>query len=121
MLGITNYSKGPLRLVTLSGFASALVCVLVAFVYLVYKLLYWDRFGAGTAPLVIGIFFFASIQLIFLGIIGEYVGAIHTFVQNRPLVFERERINFEFAPGEPLPESEVSANSTVMHETAVAP
>lgn len=102
MLGITNHSKVPLRLVTFTGFFSAFICTLVGFAYLIYKLLFWDRFTAGMAPLVIGIFFFASIQLIFLGIIGEYVGAIHTFVQNRPLVFEKERINFEYGPREPL-------------------
>jgi polyisoprenyl-phosphate glycosyltransferase len=106
MLGITNYSKVPLRLVTLSGFASACLSVLVGLGYFVYKLLFWNRFTTGMAPLVIGISFFASIQLIFLGIIGEYVGAIHTFVQNRPLVFEKERINFEYGPGEPLREAE---------------
>jgi glycosyltransferase involved in cell wall biosynthesis len=101
MLGITSHSKAPLRLATFSGFLSAVLCVLVGFGYFAYKLIFWNRFNAGVAPLVIGIFFFASIQLIFLGIIGEYVGAIHTIVQNRPLVFEKERINFEYGPGEP--------------------
>ena len=95
MLGITSLSKVPLRMVTLSGFASAAVCALVALGYLAYKLLYWDRFSVGVAPLVIGIFFFSSIQLISVGIIGEYIGAIHTQVHKRPLVVERERINFE--------------------------
>src|SRR6202012_3756442 len=76
MLGITNLSKVPLRLVTLSGFASAALCVLVGFSYLVYKLLFWDRFSVGMAPLVIGIFFFSSIQLISVGILGEYIGSI---------------------------------------------
>ncbi len=102
MLGITNHSKVPLRLATLSGFASAFLSVLVGIGYLIYKLIFWNRFTAGMAPLMIGLFFFASIQLIFLGIIGEYVGAIHTFVQNRPLVFEKERVNFEYGPGEPM-------------------
>jgi glycosyltransferase involved in cell wall biosynthesis len=102
MLGITSHSKAPLRLATFSGFFSAALCVLAGLGYLVYKLVFWNRFSTGIAPLVIGIFFFASVQLIFLGIMGEYVGAIHTFVQNRPLVFERERVNFEHAPGEPL-------------------
>jgi glycosyltransferase involved in cell wall biosynthesis len=101
MLGITSHSKAPLRLATFSGFFSAALCVLVAIGYFIYKPIFWNRFNAGVAPLVIGIFFFASIQLIFLGIIGEYVGAIHTIVQNRPLVFEKERINFEYGPGEP--------------------
>lgn len=102
MLGITNHSKVPLRLATLSGFASAFLSVLVGIGYLIYKLIFWNRFTAGMAPLMIGLFFFAYIQLIFLGIIGEYVGAIHTFVQNRPLVFEKERVNFEYGPGEPM-------------------
>src|SRR5262249_37432985 len=79
----------------------AVVCALVAFGYLVYKLLYWNRFSVGIAPLVIGIFFFSSIQLISVGIIGEYVGAIHTRVHKRPMVVERERINFEHEPGLP--------------------
>ena len=63
--------------------------------YFIYKLLYWDNFIVGTAPLVIGLFFFSAIQLIFIGIIGEYIGAIHTQVRKRPLVIEKERINFE--------------------------
>lgn len=102
MLGITNLSKVPLRLVTFTGFISSGLCVLAGLVYTVYKLLYWDRFPGGVAPTVIGLFFVASLQLFFMGIIGEYVGAIHTLVQHRPYVFERERINFEHEPGEPL-------------------
>ena len=94
MLGITNLSKVPLRLVTFSGFACAALCILVAISYLVYKLLFWNRFSVGMAPMVIGIFFFSSIQLISVGILGEYIGAIHTRVHRRPLVVERERINF---------------------------
>jgi glycosyltransferase involved in cell wall biosynthesis len=101
MLGITNLSKVPLRLVTFSGFASALICALVAFGYLVYKLLYWNRFSAGIAPLVLGIFFFSSVQLISIGILGEYIGSIYTHVQKRPLVVERERVNFEHEPRMP--------------------
>ena len=105
MLAITNLSKVPLRLVTFAGFVCSLLCVLVSAVYLVYKLVFWSRFSAGLAPLVIGVFFFMSLQMIFIGIIGEYVGAIHTLVQKRPLVIEQERINFEYGPGEPLRES----------------
>jgi len=105
MLAITNLSKVPLRLVTFSGFVCSLLCVLVSAVYLVYKLVFWSRFSAGLAPLVIGVFFFMSLQMIFIGIIGEYVGAIHTLVQKRPLVIEQERINFEYGPGEPLREN----------------
>jgi glycosyltransferase involved in cell wall biosynthesis len=106
MLGITNLSKVPLRIVTFSGFVCSFVCVLVALGYTIYKLLYWDRFSVGMAPVVIGIFFFISIQLVFMGLLGEYIGSIHTLVQRRPYVFERERINFEYPPGEPLREEQ---------------
>ena len=106
MLGITNLSKVPLRLVTFSGFVCAAMCILAGIVYLVYKLLYWNRFSVGMAPLVIGIFFFSSIQLISVGILGEYIGSIHTQVQKRPLVIERERVNFDCPPGLPkVPEA----------------
>jgi glycosyltransferase involved in cell wall biosynthesis len=105
MLGITNLSKVPLRIVTFSGFLCSFLCVLVSLGYAVYKLLYWNRFSAGVAPLVIGVFFFMSLQMIFIGIVGEYIGTIHTLVQRRPLVIEQERINFEYGPGEPLKES----------------
>lgn len=94
MLGMTNHSKVPLRLATMVGFAMASLSLLFGLIYLLYKLVYWDRFSVGIAPLVIGLFFFGSIQLFFLGIVGEYVGAIHTQVLKRPLVIEKERINF---------------------------
>lgn len=95
MLGFTNHSKLPLRLSAFLGFFSAILSLLVALIYLVYKLVYWNRFEVGLAPLVIGVFFFASVQLFFIGIIGEYIGAIHTQVRKRPLVIEKERINFD--------------------------
>jgi glycosyltransferase involved in cell wall biosynthesis len=98
MLGITNHSKVPLRLATMAGFAIAMLSFLVACGYMVAKLLFWDRFEFGFAPLIIGLFFFSSVQLFFIGIVGEYVGAIHTQVLKRPLVFERERVNFEMDP-----------------------
>lgn len=94
MLGITNHSKVPLRVATFTGFTLSLLCLFAAFAYLVAKLLFWNYFSMGQAPLLIGLFFFASIQLFFTGILGEYIGAIHTQVQNRPLVIEKERINF---------------------------
>ena len=109
MLGITNLSKVPLRMVTFSGFLSAAVCALAGVGYLVYKLLYWNRFSVGIAPLVIGIFFFSSVQLISVGIIGEYIGAIHTQVQKRPLVVERERVNFDYPAGLPAASGEAPA------------
>jgi glycosyltransferase involved in cell wall biosynthesis len=95
MLGMTSHSRIPLRLATMLGFATAVLSMIVAAFYLVYKLIYWDRFDLGLAPLVVGIFFFSSVQLFFLGIVGEYVGAIYTQVLKRPLVIEKERINFD--------------------------
>jgi polyisoprenyl-phosphate glycosyltransferase len=106
MLGITNLSKVPLRIVTLSGFFGAAMSVLSGFAYFLYKLLFWNHFSVGMAPLVIGMFLMGSLQLVFVGIIGEYIGQIHTLVQRRPLVVEQERLNFEFAPGEPMAQSQ---------------
>lgn len=94
MLGITNLSKVPLRLVIFCGFISAMISFLAGVFYLIYKLLYWNRFNAGLAPLVLGLFFMGSVQMIAIGIIGEYIGSIHTLVLRRPLVTEKERINF---------------------------
>jgi glycosyltransferase involved in cell wall biosynthesis len=101
MLGIINHSKVPLRLTAFAGFVGALISSMAGFGYFLYKLLFWDRFSVGIAPLVIGIFFLGSIQLVFMGILGEYVGAIHTQVQRRPYAVELERLNFEFAPSAP--------------------
>lgn len=94
MLGITNHSKVPLRLAAMLGFAVSFLSFSVGLAYLVYKLLFWNQFSVGVAPLVIGLFFFSSVQLFFIGILGEYIGSIHTQVLNRPLVVEKERINF---------------------------
>ena len=93
MLGITNLSKVPLRVVIFCGFVSAIISFIAGMFYLVYKLVFWRSFTVGVAPLVLGLFFLGSVQLIALGIIGEYVGSIHTLVLKRPLVTERERIN----------------------------
>ena len=94
MLGLTSFSKVPLRLATMFGFALSLVSLLMAIGYFIYKLLFWRSFPVGVAPVVIGIYLFSSVQLFFIGILGEYIGAIHTQMLNRPLVIERERINF---------------------------
>jgi hypothetical protein len=94
MLGFTNHTKLPLRLSAFIGFFSAMISFLVALGYLIYKLIFWNNFQVGMAPLVIGVFFFSSVQLFFIGIIGEYIGAIHTQIRKRPLVIEKERINF---------------------------
>ena len=95
MLGFVNHSKVPLRMATFIGFSVAIFSLLVAIGYFIYKLVFWERFQLGMAPMVIGIFFFAAVQLFFIGIIGEYIGAIYTRVKNRPLVIEKERINFD--------------------------
>ncbi len=95
MLGITSHSKIPIRLATMAGFALSIISFLISLTYLVLKLLLWDRFQLGTAPLLIGMFFFGSVQIFFIGLIGEYVASIHTQVLRRPLVVERERVNFD--------------------------
>ena len=105
MLGITKLSKVPLRLVTFAGFAGSLFSMLGGIAYFAYKLLFWRQFTVGIAPIVIGMFFLGSLQLLFMGVIGEYVGNIHTQVHNRPLVVERERLNFEYEPGDPQPKN----------------
>jgi glycosyltransferase involved in cell wall biosynthesis len=118
MLGITNLSKVPLRLMTFTGFAGAVLSFLVACGYLFYKLLFWDRFSVGIAPVVIGIFFVASIQLLFMGVLGEYVGAIHTQIQHRPYAVELERMNFEYEAG--LPNEEGAICRTLASTATVA-
>lgn len=94
MLGITSHSKVPLRLAVFGGFFLSGLSLLLAFLYLILKLVAWDSFQFGTAPMLIGMFFFSSVQLFFLGLLGEYVGSIHTQILHRPLVVEKERINF---------------------------
>jgi glycosyltransferase involved in cell wall biosynthesis len=112
MLGITKLSKVPLRLVTFSGFAGSLLSLLGGTVYFAYKLLFWRQFTVGIAPIAIGMFFLGSLQLLFMGILGEYIGNIHTQVHNRPLVVERERLNFDLEPGAPLPRNGLASRAT---------
>jgi glycosyltransferase involved in cell wall biosynthesis len=95
MLGVTNHSKVPLRLATMAGFLLSIVAVGVSVIYLVMKLLFWQTFSFGLAPVLIGIYFFGAVQLLFIGVMGEYVGSIHTQVYHRPLVVEKERINLD--------------------------
>jgi glycosyltransferase involved in cell wall biosynthesis len=95
MLGVTNHSKVPLRLATMAGFLLSIVAIGVSVVYLVMKLLFWQTFSFGLAPVLIGIYFFGAVQLLFIGVMGEYVGSIHTQVYHRPLVVEKERINLD--------------------------
>ena len=111
MLGITKLSKVPLRLVTFAGFAGSLLSMLGGMAYFAYKLFFWHQFTLGIAPIAIGMFFLGSLQLLFMGIIGEYVGNIHTQVHNRPLVVERERLNFNHEPGEPLAHVSLASGS----------
>lgn len=94
MLGITSHSRVPLRIATMAGFALSALSLLVSIAYLVLKLMFWNSFTLGLAPMLIGIFFFASVQLFFIGLLGEYIGAILTYVKRRPLVVERERVNW---------------------------
>jgi polyisoprenyl-phosphate glycosyltransferase len=95
MTGITSHSKVPLRVATIAGFTLSALSLAVALIYLILKLLFWYRYPAGIAPILIGLFVAFSIQLFFLGLLGEYVAVIHTRLMNRPLVVEKERINFE--------------------------
>ena len=100
MLSFTSYTKIGLRMATFLGMGVAVVSLIIAFVYLILKLCNWNSFVAGTAPIVIGMFFLGAVQLIFLGIIGEYILSINQRVMNRPLVVEEERINFDAPAGE---------------------
>ena len=94
MLSFTSYTKVGLRIATLLGFVMSAACILIAIVYLVLKLMYWDRFVMGMAPILIGVFLIGSIQIFFTGLIGEYIMSINTRVMDRPLVIEEKRINF---------------------------
>ena len=94
MLGIIKHSRAPLRFVTFLGFLLSFFSLLTALIYFIYKLVFWNSFEVGITPLVIGIFGFASVQVLLLGIIGEYVGILLIHVRNLPLVIEKERINF---------------------------
>lgn len=94
MLSFTSYTKIGLRISTFIGFGVAMLSLLIALVYLVLKLIFWDTFVAGTAPILMGMFFLGAVQLIFMGLLGEYVLSINQRVMKRPLVIEEERINF---------------------------
>ena len=103
MIGITSYSKVMLRLASFLGFIIGGLSFLVALVYFIMKLVHWDWFRSGIAPLVIGVFFLGGVQLFFIGLLGEYVLAINSRVLDRPLVVEEERLNFNVRP-EPEPD-----------------
>ena len=95
MLSFTSYTKVGLRLATICGSICSAVSMVVALIYLVMKLLYWDRFPAGMAPLLIGMCFLGSVQIFFIGLVGEYVLTINSRMMKRPLVVEEERLNFD--------------------------
>ena len=95
MIGITSYSKAPLRVIILISFLLGLISLGVSLVYLFYKLLFWNEFQPGIAPIIVLFTFLFSIVLFFLGIIGEYILSIHIRLRKRPLVIEKERVNFE--------------------------
>lgn len=95
MLGITNHSKVPLRLMAIGGFSLSVLSLIAAMGFLIAKLIFWNSFQLGTAPILIGIFFFGAVQTFFMGLLGEYIGSIHTQVRNMPLVVEAERVNFD--------------------------
>jgi glycosyltransferase involved in cell wall biosynthesis len=94
MLSFTSYTKIGLRIATITGFVSSFIGFVIAVTYFIYKLLNWESFSVGIAPMVIGVFFMGALQLFFIGFIGEYIMAINTRIMNRPLVIEEERINF---------------------------
>lgn len=95
MIGITNHSKVPLRIMTLGGFFIAFASAIVALGFFIAKIIFWDSFQIGVAPILVGVFFFGSIQMLFVGILGEYISSVYTQVRNLPLVVELERINFD--------------------------
>lgn len=95
MLGFTSYTKIGLRLATFFGMIVGILSFIIGIVYLVLKLIYWDRFVAGMAPIIIGIFFLGALQLLFIGFLGEYILSINQKVMKRPLVIEEKRINFK--------------------------
>ncbi len=95
MESLVSTTTAPLRMATVFGLITAIISFCVGLIYFVYKIIYWDQFSVGTAPLVIGIFFFSSVQLIFTGVIGEYIGAILKKVSYRVPVMEKELINFD--------------------------
>ena len=95
MLGLVKHSRKPLRFMVLVGFLSSFICFLTGLIYLFYKIIFWNSFSVGVAPIVIGLFLIASIQITLLGLVGEYIGVILLNQKKTPLVVEKERINFD--------------------------
>ncbi len=94
MIGITEYTKVGMRLATFIGMICALLCFVIGLLYLIWKLVFWNSFTPGIAPIIVGVYFLGSLQLIFIGILGEYILTIKQRLMNRPLVIEQRRINF---------------------------
>ena len=97
MLGIVSHSLVPIRIAGMLGLLIGIFSLITAVIYAFLKLMYWDTFPIGVAPLIIGVFLMFSLLFIFISLLGEYIGSIHTYVKNRPIVVEKERINFDFA------------------------
>lgn len=94
MNGITSYSKSILRVATISGFGLSFISIIVAIITFIKKLIFWDTFEAGVAAIGVGVFFLGSVQLFFIGLLGEYILNMNIRILHRPLVIEEERINF---------------------------
>lgn len=95
MLSFTAYTKLGIRIATFLGFLISLITFFIGVIYLFYKIIFWERFSVGMAPVIVGVFFTSALQLFFIGFIGEYIMAVNTRIMNRPLVIEEERINFD--------------------------
>lgn len=108
MLSFTSYTKSGLRICTITGFLTAFISILIGLVYLILKLINWDSFNLGSAPLLIGVFVLGGLQLFFIGFLGEYIMSMNQRIMNRPLVIEEERINFETVGDKP--EDELTVN-----------
>ena len=94
MLGMVSHSKIPIRVASILGILMGVGSVFIAIIFFILKLIFWESFPMGSAPLIIGVFFLLGLQIFFIGILGEYIGTILTYIQNRPIVIEKERINF---------------------------
>ena len=95
VLGIISHSIKPVRMASLVGFLVGSLSFIFALIFTILKLIYWDSFPLGISPIIIGMFFMFGLILIFIGFLGEYIGSIHTYLQKRPIVVEKERINFD--------------------------
>jgi dolichol-phosphate mannosyltransferase len=95
ILGIISHSITPIRMASLFGFLVGSLSFVFAFIFTILKLIYWDSFPLGISPIIIGMFFMFGLILIFIGFLGEYIGSIHIYLKKRPIVVEKERINFD--------------------------